>query len=109
MPEVPVKPTVVNKARFRPGKCMVTGDIDGPFLDCGIWSTPNQEGERVYLQTAWVEQVAKWQLGMVPASEVEGLKEENAELRSEVKALEMAFDALSGKNVVPIKPDPVAA
>lgn len=86
---------LVQRAVRPPGKCAVTGDIDGPFIDCGIKYENRGYWTRLYLHAPWVEQVGRDQLGMIPRSDYEALQDEKAALEDEFNALQMAFDALS--------------
>lgn len=96
MPPEPATPTVVQRAAFPPGKCLITHDIDGPFLDCGIKFEVRGYWNRMYLHLPWIEEQARKHLGMVPRSELAALKDEKAALEDELEALQMAFDALHG-------------
>lgn len=87
MPPEYQHPFVVQRAGFRPGKCIVTGDIDGPFLDCGIKYEKDGYWNRLYLHLPWVEQVARDHCGMVPRSEV-------TDLQNRVEAAERKLEAL---------------
>ena len=51
----------------------MTGDIDGPFIDTGSWCP--QVDPRIYLHVPLVEQYARELLDMVPADDVEALRE----------------------------------
>lgn len=99
MPNEYVRPTFVERAKLPPGKCVITGDIDGPFIDCGIKYENRGFWTRMYLHTPWVEQVARDLLGMLPRSEKVRLEARIAELESEKEALDIAFQALSREKV----------
>ena len=86
---------VVQRAQLPPGKCIVTHDIDGPFLDCGIEYEVAGYFNRLYLHLPWIEEMGRKHLGMVPASALEDKDTEIEELKDELLALEMAIDALS--------------
>lgn len=94
MPPRPARPTLVQRAAFRPGKCAVTGDIDGPFIDCGIEFENRGYWTRLYLHAPWVAQVARDQLGMLHADDRAVLEDRIEELEDENNALNMALDAL---------------
>ena len=95
MPPESTRPTVVQRAAFPPGKCLVTHDIDGPFLDCGIKYEVAGYWNRMYLHLPWIEEQARKHLGMVPRSELADLEAENETLRDDIEALNLAFDALT--------------
>ncbi len=102
MPPSPSTPTLVQRAGFPPGRCAVTGDIDGPFIDCGISYENRGYQQRLYLHAPWVAQIARQKLGMVEAAEKARLEDENRTLRDEIDALSTAIDALHGaKESVP--------
>jgi hypothetical protein len=83
-------PRLVEHASQPPGKCIVTGDIDGPFIDTGRDMVdplnPNMVF-RVYLHAPYVEQLARI-LGMVQG-------EDQIELEEQLESLSVAFDALT--------------
>lgn len=71
---------IVDKALRSPGKCILSGDTDGPFIDTGIQSdsiTPY-----VYLHVPVVEYIAREKLGMLTRAEV---VEMMTELREEIE------------------------
>ena len=86
---------LVQRAARPPGKCAVTGDIDGPFVDCGIKYENRGYWTRLYLHAPWVEQVGRDLLGMVPQDELEAVEDEKKVLEDELEALQIAFDALT--------------
>ncbi len=98
MPRETSRPTLVEKAKLPPGKCAVTGDIDGPFIDCGIKYENRGYWQRLYLHAPWVEQIARQHLGMVKDTD----DSEVEELKSELEALRMAFDALTDARKVAV-------
>lgn len=67
-----MEPRIVERAENAPGQCLVSQDIEGPFIDTGNWA-PWVE-PYVYLSASYVEGLARDLLGMVPASEVEALR-----------------------------------
>lgn len=78
---------VVNKATRSPARCVVSGDIDGPFFDLGTVRCINP---RLYVHVPVIEACAR-QLGMVPVGELQQLRDRIAQL--EPKAA--AWDAYS--------------
>mgnify|MGYP001573556033 CR=1 FL=1 len=64
---------IVEKATQPPAKCIVTSDIDGPFIDTGAWA--GEVDPYIYLHVPLVEQMARDLLGMVPEEEVASLRE----------------------------------
>jgi hypothetical protein len=83
-------PCIVDKATVPPGRCAVTGDIDGPFIDTGKDivdpGNPNLIF-RIYLHVPYVEQMARLS-GMVQG-------EDQIELEEQLESLSVAFDALT--------------
>lgn len=80
---------IVKKATLFPAKCLLTGDLDGPFLDTGLYS----EGNRVYLHVPMAQQIGK-AVGMTPAAD-----DRITELEAQVAELEpkaLAWDAIQG-------------
>jgi hypothetical protein len=83
-------PRIVEHASQPPGKCAVTGDIDGPFIDTGKDIVDPANANliyRIYLHVPYVEQLAR-QLGMVRG-------EDQIELEEQLESLSVAFDALT--------------
>lgn len=102
MPPERLEPHVVQRAAFKPGKCAVTADIDGPFLDTAVKYENRGYWHKLYLHLPWIAEMARKHCGMVERSEQEALKEEIKMLEEDRDALQMAFDALSGaKEEVP--------
>lgn len=95
MPPDPVVPAVVERAVRAPGKCAVTHDIDGPFLDCGIAYENRGYWHRLYLHLPWVEEMGRKHCGMVPRSEYEALEQRLEDAEQDAEALQVAFDALT--------------
>ena len=91
----PKPPRLVQRANKKPGKCIITGDIDGPFIDCGIRYNDGGYWNWIYLHTAWLEQMCTQFLDMVPRSDYEAALEEHEETREQLEALQIAFDALT--------------
>jgi hypothetical protein len=59
---------LVDNADRRPGRCLASRDLEGPFIDTGCWS--REHDPYVYLSVRWVEEVATNLLGMVSEKEV---------------------------------------
>lgn len=95
MPPEPARPAIVQRAHFRPGKCEVTGDIDGPFVDCGIKKEHMGYWNRMYLHVPWVEQIARQLLGMVPRSEIEELKERLKRAEDELEDIQIQAEKIN--------------
>lgn len=83
---------VTPRATFPPGKCIVTGDFEGPFFDFGSRVTRDP---RVYVHTSVIEACAR-KLGMVPKEEVEELREQLAALDEKYAALDRYREAVEG-------------
>jgi hypothetical protein len=72
-----------------PAKCLVTGDIDGPFVDFGSWGSHNFEPYESYdphvaLSVGVVKEAGKL-CGMVPREDVERLKERVEKAEAELE------------------------
>ncbi len=79
-------PALVARGFEAPGKCLVTGDIDGPFVDADVHV--GQEEQHLYLHAPWVEQVARDLLEMVPRKDVDALLERVQEAEAKLESLE---------------------
>lgn len=64
-----MEPKLVEEAKNRPGKCLVSRDVDGLFIDTGCWA--READPYLYLSARWVEDVAQKLLGMVSRAEIE--------------------------------------
>lgn len=82
---------VVDKALNAPGKCLVTGDFDGPFIDTGCWASVDDP--YVYLHVPLVEYYGRELLGMVSKARVEELEAELASLEAEFEKLRRVLNA----------------
>jgi hypothetical protein len=83
---------IVDKALLPPGKCIATGDIDGPFIDTGTWA--NVVGQtRIVLHAPAVEFWAQELLEMVPKAEVEALREQVESYAEKIAQLERFVEA----------------
>jgi hypothetical protein len=74
---------VVEKAYHAPGMCVVSRDIDGPFVDLETW-TGLTDDAHLYLHVPVAEEIGRT-VGMIPKGEVEGLQERVAELAEEIE------------------------
>lgn len=100
MPKDYTRPTLVERATRSPGKCWVTGDIDGPFIDFGVKFDPaifNNKNlwSRLYLHAPLIEQIARDSLDMVPRSEVEDLARRVREAEAEVIQIRLKAEKIS--------------
>lgn len=75
-----LEPQIVEEAKYRPGKCLASGDTEGPFIDAGRWT--RERDPYVQLSVRWVEEAARDLLGMVSRAEIE---ERYAKLEAEVQ------------------------
>jgi hypothetical protein len=83
---------LVEQGHLPPGKCIATGDIDGPFIDTGCWA--NVVGQtRIYLHAPAVQFWAQELLEMVPKAEVDALREQLASYAERVASLERFAEA----------------
>jgi hypothetical protein len=86
---------LVDNADRPPRECAVSGRGDGPFIDFQtVIETPQPMS--LYVHTLHVEEAAKM-LGMVPAREVEKLREDFAAMSTELdrlRSLQTATDNL---------------
>ena len=83
------KVRVVPTAQQRPGKCAVSGDTQGPFLDTGV--TVPRYG-RVYLSIPWVK-VRLNDAGELDTEAIKAFKKEIADQRTTIKSLEVVREA----------------
>ena len=67
---------------YPPRACAVTNRADGDFIDFNV-VIDRPEPTRLYMKTEVVEEAARL-CGMVPAKEVEGLREQMAALSKEL-------------------------
>jgi hypothetical protein len=111
-----MEPKLVDEAKKRPGKCLASRDVEGPFIDTGSWA--REHDPYIYLSVRWVEEVAKDLLGMVPAKEVderfaslEGQLKEQAEKLAALERFEEAAleyeDARAAVAFVEVEPIPI--
>ena len=94
-PSLPQHPFITKRATQPPGKCAVTGDIDGPFLDCGKSYENRGYWQRLYLHLPWLEEQAVKHLGLVSRDEISSLEDRAEAAEEELEALRTAFDALT--------------
>lgn len=89
-----VEARLVDKALNAPGKCLVTGDFDGPFIDTGCWASVDDP--YVYLHVPLIEYYGRELLGMVSQEKVEELKTQVAEQAEEIDKLRQFVAATEG-------------
>lgn len=90
---------VVKNAKFGPGKCAISGDTKGPFLDTG--QNVARYG-RIYLSFKWLDEHLRT-AGYLKEEDVADLKEsfeqlseENTELESKAETFDSLIEAISG-------------
>lgn len=74
---------IVDKAFHAPGMCVVSRDIDGPFVDLETW-TGLTDDAHLYLHVPVAEEIGRT-VGMIPKGEVEALKRRVEELAENLK------------------------
>lgn len=109
MPSEAQFPCLVDRATEPPGKCAITGDGDGPFIDTGLYADdPHglQDAEhpelryRVYLSVPYVKHnIARDLLGMVDPEDAPE-SDELAEARTRAEAAELALGLVQREKVV---------
>lgn len=87
---------IIERARQAPNKCLVSADIDGPFVDLGCWvpDTPIGSTPYAYLHVSVAEKVGR-SVGMVSGDEVAALKRQLAEYGERVEKAEAIAQALT--------------
>lgn len=95
-----MEPEIVEKGLLPPGECLFTGGFENLIdtkRDLNIPTRP-----RGYISAAYVEELARDNLGMVPEKDVEALREavqhfadENEELKAELAAYKRVRKELS--------------
>lgn len=87
-------PQIVEEAKYRPGKCLASGDTEGPFIDCGRWT--REHDPYLQLSVRWVEETARDLLGMLPAEDAKELEEHAGALealaRQQAQRLDLVKD-----------------
>ncbi len=86
-------PRIVEHATEPPGKCCLTGDIDGPFVDTGkdIVDPGNLSlTYRLYIHLPYLLELGRRFGNLVDA-------EDQEELESQLESLSAAFEALTQK------------
>lgn len=90
-----LEPKIVEQAKRRPGRCLASGDVEGPFIDTGKWT--REHDPYVYLSVRWIEEVAHKLCKMVSQDDfeyhVKDLTEQVAKLTEEIGALRRFEDA----------------
>lgn len=82
---------VVQHAPMAPAKCAVSGDIDGPFIDTGVWV--RHHDPYLYLHVPVVEYWARELLEMVPKADVDAIREQFEAQTERIKELERFVEA----------------
>jgi hypothetical protein len=112
-----MEPQIVDQAKNRPGRCLASRDVEGPFIDVGVWT--REHDPYLYLSVRWFKEVGKSLLDLSSPEEVDEhlaysdkLEAENKRLRDELASLESLRD--SAKAVVAsetreARPEAVAA
>lgn len=102
-----MEPRIVQRATMPPAKCVISGDIDGPFIDTGVRC--DQVAPYIYLHVPVVEWLARELCEMVPKAEVdaireafEGQTERIAELEKFVEAHQAFSTAVEGLEAEPV-------
>ena len=72
--------------------CLASRDTDGPFFDTGLYA--RHRDPYMYIGTRWVEEAAQ-ELGMVPAAEVEKLRDQLESYAAKIENLERFVEAHS--------------
>ena len=94
MPSEAVFPCVVQRAERHPAKCLITGDIDGPFIDTGIDIPDRQNASmrlRIYLNLSYVKHnIARDLLGLIDPEDAPE-SDQLAEYRERAEAAELAL------------------
>jgi hypothetical protein len=84
---------IVDTAVRPPGMCLVSRDTDGPFFDTGVYA--RHHDPYMYIGTRWVEEAAQ-ELGMVRQAEVDAMREQLANMETELSELR-AFMEVQGE------------
>lgn len=86
------KVKVVETAARRPGRCAISKETQGPFIDTG---NDIPRFGRVYLSLKWLEPLLRNNgvKNFIPESDVDELREENKELTEENRELQEAKDS----------------
>jgi hypothetical protein len=92
------EPQIVEEAKYRPGRCLASGDTEGPFIDCGRWT--REHDPYLQLSVRWFEETARDLLGMVSRAEVDEryaeLEKELIEQAEELGKLDQLVQAATG-------------
>lgn len=96
---------IVDTATKPPAMCLASRDTDGPFFDTGLYA--RHRDPYMYISTRWVEEAAQ-ELGMVPAAEVEGLRDQIDSYAAKIENLERFVEAHrtleeAAESVVPVE------
>lgn len=87
-----MKPKIVENAERVPARCLVTSEVDGPFIDTGTYA--GEMDPYIYLSVSFITEVARDLLGMVPKKEVEDLTEQVNALKVKLDQMEKVDDAI---------------
>jgi hypothetical protein len=87
-----LKPKIVETAEKVPARCIVSSEIDGPFIDTGTYA--GEMDPYIYLSVAYVTEVARDLLGMVPKQEVDDLNEQVNAMKVKLEQIEKVEDAV---------------
>ena len=86
-------PDVTNTARHRPGKCAISGDTQGPFIDT---KRDIPRFGRIYLSLSHLDNVLR-KNGYLKQEDVEEIREQNGQYQAEIQRLtdiELDFNSL---------------
>lgn len=87
-----MKPKIVETAERVPARCIVTSEIDGPFIDTGTYA--GEMDPYIYLSVPYITEVARDLLGMVPKKEVDDLREQVNAMKVKLEKMEKVEDAV---------------
>lgn len=98
-----MEPKLVDQAKNRPGRCLASRDVEGPFIDTGCWT--REHDPYLYISVRWLKEVGRNLLDLSSPEEVaehlaytDKLEAENKQLREELASLQTLRD--SAKAVV---------
>lgn len=83
---------IVERAEMPPGKCLLSGDIDGPFLDTRTYAS--EIDPYIYIHVPVAEKIGR-SVGMVSGQKYENAQEKIAALTAEVERLTAENDEMS--------------
>lgn len=88
-----MKPKIVETAERVPARCIVSSEIDGPFIDTGTYA--GETDPYIYLSVSYITEVARDLLGMVPKKEIDTLREQVEAMKVKLERLEKVEDAVT--------------